>query len=209
MTFGVVISSYKYGHLAAHCIETILAQTKQFDEIYFVDDGVGDCKHLVDLYGDRVNFLFREANMGTVANFQDMLMNRVKTDYVMFLGADNWLRGDTLQKLHKHCELAMNVVTYDIIITGELKEEIWKFYENDCVHLEGDIYWRRDMKHHGSILYDVYLAKSVGGYAHNGGFRTDEDANLWEKLVKAGANLCYHPEGLLYYRRHKENFNKY
>jgi len=209
MTFGVVISSYKYGHLAAHCIETILAQTKQFDEIYFVDDGVGDCKHLVELYGDRVNFLFREANMGTVANFQDMLMNRVKTDYVMFVGADNWLRGDALEKLSKHCEFAINVVTYDIIITGELKEEIYKFYEPDCVHLEGDIYWRRELKHHGSILYDVNLAKSVGGYAHNGGYRTDEDANLWEKLVKAGANLVYHPEGLLFYRRHKENFNKY
>ena len=45
MTFSLVISSYKYGHLAAHAIESALCQTKPFDSIYFVDDGVGDCGH--------------------------------------------------------------------------------------------------------------------------------------------------------------------
>ena len=34
----VVISSYKYGHLAAHCIESVLCQTKKADKILFVDD---------------------------------------------------------------------------------------------------------------------------------------------------------------------------
>ena len=209
MTFGIVISSYKYGHLAAHCIETVLAQTKQFDEIYFVDDGVGDCNHLLDLYGDRVNFYFRNENIGTVANFQDMLMNKVDTDYVMFLGADNWLRSDTLSRLSFHCEYEGNLVTYDIQITGELRDEIYNHYRSDCTRLEGDYYWQRESKHHGSMLYDVKMARSVGGYAHNGGYRTDEDANLWEKLIKADAYLVYIPEAFLYYRRHKENFNKY
>jgi glycosyltransferase involved in cell wall biosynthesis len=209
MTFGIVISSYKYGHLAAHCIETVLAQTKQFDEIYFVDDGVGDCHHLLDLYGDRVKFIFRNENLGTVANFQDMLMNKVATDYVMFLGADNWLRSDTLSRLSFHCEYEGNLVTYDIQITGELRDEIYNHYRSDCTRLEGDYYWQRENKHHGSMLYDVKMAKSVGGYAHNGGFRTDEDANLWEKLINADAYLVYIPESFLYYRRHKENFNKY
>jgi hypothetical protein len=46
----VVISSYKYGHLAAHCIESVLCQTKKADKILFVDDGVGDCHHLPKLY---------------------------------------------------------------------------------------------------------------------------------------------------------------
>jgi len=50
MTYSVVIASYKYGHLASHCIESVLAQTKPFDKIYFVDDGAGDCGHLRYLY---------------------------------------------------------------------------------------------------------------------------------------------------------------
>jgi hypothetical protein len=50
MTYSLVIASYKYGHLAAHAIETALSQSKPFDKIYFVDDGVGDCAHLPKLY---------------------------------------------------------------------------------------------------------------------------------------------------------------
>ena len=38
----VVVASYQYGHLAAHCIESLLSQTKAPDKILFVDDGVGD-----------------------------------------------------------------------------------------------------------------------------------------------------------------------
>ena len=94
----VVIASYKYGHLAAHCIESILAQTKPADKILFVDDGVGDCSHLPPIYPE-VEYILRDKNLGTVENFQDMLM-RVTTERCMFIGADNWLRPDTLQILN-------------------------------------------------------------------------------------------------------------
>lgn len=208
MTYNVVISSYKYGHLAAHCIESVLCQNKQFDEVWFVDDAGGDCFHLNYLYGDRVNFVHRTENLGTVDNFQDML-NRIDSDYVMFLGADNWLRSDALEKLSSLCDSRGKVITYDIMVTGELRDEIYIPYKDDCYLKEGDICWKRENKHHGSMLYDVELAKTVGGYSHNGGKRSDEDLNLWDKLVNAGVSVSYLPEALLYYRRHKQNFNKY
>jgi hypothetical protein len=60
------------------------------------------------------------------------------------------------------------------------------------------------------MMYRVELAKSVGGYAHNKtSGRTDEDLNLWDKMQKSGAKVHHISESLLYYRRHKENFNKY
>jgi hypothetical protein len=60
------------------------------------------------------------------------------------------------------------------------------------------------------MLYDVNKALMVGGYEHNKkSDRTDEDENLWDKLNKAGATISHIPQGLLYYRRHKGNFNKY
>jgi glycosyltransferase involved in cell wall biosynthesis len=40
---SVVIASYKYGHLAAHCIESVLSQSKMPNTIFFVDDGAMDC----------------------------------------------------------------------------------------------------------------------------------------------------------------------
>ena len=207
MTFGLVISSYKYGHLASHCIETILAQTKPFDKVYFVDDGVGDCKHLASIYPN-IEYTLRDKNLGVVQNFQNML-ERVETQYVMFLGADNWLRSDALELIAKKVIGFNKVVTYDIMITGELKNDVAIHYPLETNETKGDIYWTRENKHHGSMLYDVKMALGVGGYAHNGGIRSDEDLNLWTKFLNRGVEIEYVNEALLYYRRHKENFNKY
>jgi glycosyltransferase involved in cell wall biosynthesis len=153
-----------------------------------------------------VEFVLRDKNLGIVANFQDML-ERVTTDMVMFVGADNWLRPDTLEQLSKE---KTDVIVCDIVVTGELRDEIRNFYPREVNHHFGDWYWSRKGQHHGSMMYDVKLALSVGGYEHNRTSpRTDEDLNLWNKLKLAGANVSHVSQGLLYYRRHRENFNKY
>lgn len=209
MTYGIVICSYRYGHLAAHAIESILSQTKKFDKIWFVDDAVGDCSHLPKLYPS-INYVLRERNLGTVDNFNEMLQ-MVDTDYVMFLGADNWLRSDALELLSNRVQAhTPDIVVYDIVVTGELKSEIYRIYGPSMYDSHGDLYWNRMGGHHGSMLYNVKLAKSVGGYAHNrSSNRTDEDEYLWNRMRSAGGRVNHLNQGLLYYRRHKENFNKY
>lgn len=210
MTYGIVIASYKYGHLAAHCVESVLCQSKKFDKIWFVDDAANDCDHIKEMYQEKIEFQSNSQNMGIVANFNQML-NKVNTDYVMFLGADNWLRPDALELLSYQMEKPMpDIITYDIIVTGELRDEIYKSYSSWMHKHEGDYYWSRRMQHHGSMLYKVKLAKGVGGYAKNNtSIRTDEDLNLWDKMTKAGAVVKHLGQGLLYYRRHNENFYKY
>lgn len=206
MNYGIVISSYRYGHLAAHSIESVLCQTRKFDKIWFVDDGVGDCFHLRELY-PQIDYTFRQDNLGTVDNFNDML-NKADTEFIMFLGADNWLRPDTLELLSQTKKA--DIIMYDIVVTGELRSEIHQFYSSWMYKYQGDYYWSRKGAHHGSMLYRTQLAKSSGGYAHNHtSSRTDEDMNLFDKMLKAGASIEHVKEGLLYYRRHKENFNKY
>lgn len=204
MTISVVIASYKYGHLAAHCIESVLSQTRKPDRVFFVDDGVGDCRHIPMLYGE-LSFTQRKKNLGVVENFQDMLMS-VETDKCLFLGADNWLRSDALELLS---EEHADIVTYDIMVTGELKDEILNRHPKQVVPLHGDHHWRRIYKHHGSMLYNAKMAKRVGGYSRSKDDKTEEDRMLWEKMLSAGASIAYVPEPLLYYRRHRENFYKY
>lgn len=202
MTISIVISSYRYGHLASHAIESVLAQTRKPDKIYFVDDGVGDCSHIPQLY-PQVIFVERETNLGTVDNFQDML-SRVDTDYVMFLGADNWLRPDTLEILEENLN---DIVTYDILVTGELKDS-WCNKYGIGKEIEGGYrYWDRSGGHHGSMLYNVKKAKEVGGYCDGYGKKTLEDQELYKRLLKSGVRVTHVPKGLLYYRRHKENYN--
>jgi glycosyltransferase involved in cell wall biosynthesis len=205
----IVISSYRYGHLAAHCIESILSQSRKPEKILFVDDGWGDCFHLKRLYPE-IDFTFREGNLGTVKNFQDML-DKVTTEYCMFLGADNWLRSDAIESLYKTVDLVNpDIVTYDIVITGELKETRTKHHKEEIERFQGDYYWSRKNSHHGSMLYRTELAKSVGGYTkYNDSHQTLEDLSLWTKMIKAGATVCSINSSLLYYRHHRLNNNTY
>lgn len=202
MTYTCVIASYKYGHLASHAIESVLAQTIKPDKILFVDDGVGDCNHLPILYPE-VEYIMRPINIGTVDNFQDML-NRVTTDYVMFLGADNWLAENTLEILSN---VEGDIRMYDIAVVGEYRNEIIKRHPGEVTDKGAYLHWSRQGGHHGSMLYKTELAKSVGGYNDGYGERTLEDQSLFNRMIKAGAKVTHTPLPLLYYRRHRTNFN--
>jgi glycosyltransferase involved in cell wall biosynthesis len=206
----IVISSYRYGHLAAHCIESILTQSTKPEKILFVDDGCGDCFHLKQIYPE-IEFIFRETNLGTVSNFQDML-EKVSTEYCMFIGADNWLRSDAIELAQKIIDLEQpDIVTYDMVLTGEKKQTRVSHHKNEIERYQGDYYWTKKNSHHGSMIYRTALAKQVGGYSkieHNF-VHTCEDWSLWNKMTAAGAKVAYINEALLYYRHHRENFNSY
>lgn len=203
----VVIASFNYGHLAAHCIETILSQSKQPDRIIFVDDGAGDCGHLPRLYPE-VNFILRNNNLGVVNNFQDILMNHVHTDRVMFVGADNWLRSDALELTSQQ---NTDLVFYDVVFTGTLKRDRLESHADEVREYQGDLYWDRTNKHHGSMLYNAKLAKQVGGYSKRTQYihQTEEDWALLDKMRHAGATQSHVAQPLLYYRRHRQNYFKY
>lgn len=205
----VVVSSYKYGHLAAHCVESILSQSVKPERVMFVDDCAGDCAHIHKHYPE-IEYYENPENYGTVKNFQNML-NKVTSKYCMFIGADNWLRSDAMKIFKTFIDLGNpDIITYDMILTGELKETRIKYHANEIVRYQGDYYWRRDNKHHGSMVYRTELAKSVGGYTkYNESHQTLEDLSLWDKMINAGAKVANINEAFLYYRHHRDNFNKY
>ena len=201
----VVIASYRYGHLAAHCIESLLAQTIPPTRILFVDDGGLDCSHLPSLYPD-IKYVLRPKNLGIVDNFQDIL-SQINTEYVLFIGADNWLRSDAIELLSN---ASTDIVTYDIVVTGELKEEILDRVPGETVPYQGDLYWDRQEQHHGSMMYRTALGQKIGyKKRYKDGFHPQEDWNLWDKMLEQGASVASIKEGLLFYRRHRENFLKY
>ena len=201
----VVIASYRYGHLAAHCIESLLSQTISPSRILFVDDGGLDCNHLPALYPD-IEYVLRDENLGVVDNFQDML-SRVDTEYVLFIGADNWLRSDAIELLSR---ASADIVTYDVIVTGELKEDILMRLPIQEFPHQGDLYWDRQQQHHGSMMYRTALGQKIGyKKRYEDGAHPQEDWNLWDKMLQQGATVASLKEGLLFYRRHRENFLKY
>ncbi|MBU3625627.1 glycosyltransferase family 2 protein [Polynucleobacter sp. JS-Safj-400b-B2] len=201
----VVIASFRYGHLAAHCIESLLSQTIRPEKILFVDDGGLDCGHLPDLYPD-IEYILRHENLGVVDNFQNIL-SQIDTEYVLFIGADNWLRSDAIELLSN---ASTDIVTYDIVVTGELKEEILDRVPGETVPYQGDLYWDRQEQHHGSMMYRTAFGQKIGyKKRYKDGIHPQEDWNLWDRMLEQGASVTSIKEGLLFYRRHRENFLKY
>jgi hypothetical protein len=182
-----VIASYRYGHLAAQAIESVLYQTKRFDRVLFVDDGVGDCAHLPEIYPE-VEFVLRPERMGIVANFNDMLA-RIQTERAMFLGADNWLDHRTLEVTSA---VDADIVSYAAWLIKAGTPELW---------------WV-DVPH-GSSLYNVAKAREVGGYEASGNHNTEEDSVMFARMRTAGASFVNLSDTLLLYRwRHRRNFNR-
>jgi glycosyltransferase involved in cell wall biosynthesis len=201
----VVIASYRYGHLAAHCIESLLSQTTPPTRILFVDDGACDCNHLPILY-PHIEYILRKKNLGVVDNFQDIL-SQISTEYVLFIGADNWLRSDAIELLSN---ASTDILTYDIVVTGELKEEILVRVPGETLPYQGDLYWNRQDQHHGSMMYRTAFGQRIGyKKRYEDGYHPQEDWNLWDKMLEQGATVASLKEGLLFYRRHRENFLKY
>jgi len=152
-----------------------------------------------------VEYVLRPENLGVVDNFQDML-SRVQTEYVLFIGADNWLRSDSIELLSG---ATTDIVTYDIVVTGELKDEILTRVPGQTHPYLGDLYWDREAQHHGSMLYRTALGKEIGYQNRFVNAHPQEDWNLWDKMMEQGASVASIKEGLLFYRRHRENFLKY
>ena len=201
----VVIASYRYGHLAAHCIESLLSHTTPPTRILFVDDGAFDCNHLPILY-PHIEYILRKKNLGVVDNFQDIL-SQISTEYVLFIGADNWLRSDAIELLSN---ASTDILTYDIVVTGELKEEILVRVPGETLPYQGDLYWNRQDQHHGSMMYRTAFGQRIGyKKRYEDGYHPQEDWNLWDKMLEQGATVASLKEGLLFYRRHRENFLKY
>lgn len=186
--------SYKYGHLVAQAIESVINQTVKPERILVVDDGVGDCD-IAKKY--EVDYLKRRKNFGIVDNFNDTL-NRVRTKRVLFLGADNWLHPETLEELNARDE---DIVTYDCYMVGN-----WDMTDMAQYRQDGYKVWKTNGTPHGSSLYDVAKAKRAGGYKPSGNKKSEEDSMLFNKMIENGATVGYVERPLLYYRKHRGNF---
>jgi hypothetical protein len=57
-------------------------------------------------------------------------------------------------------------------------------------------------------MYKTQVGKKFG-YKSSDLIHPQEDWNLWDQMIMSGASVSSVSEGLLYYRRHRENFLKY
>jgi glycosyltransferase involved in cell wall biosynthesis len=215
MTVGVAISSYKYGMYLANCLDSVFAQTKKPDQIIVVDDASDDgglTKHIADMWG--VECIVREKNMGTRDNFQDILVNHMKTDLMFFLGADNWLHPQYIERTYEQINDRVKLVGTNTYIVGEFGNMVCHIapdWYNDSRDLPMWDYKEKNLEYdnwiHGSALFDRKIAIELGGF-YPSVVTQLSDHDMWRAFYKAGWEVRKSDLPLLYYRKHRFNFNQ-
>jgi glycosyltransferase involved in cell wall biosynthesis len=97
---SVVIPAYNAEKYIGRAIDSVLAQTRQADEIIVVDDGSTDSTaDVVQAYGDKVHFIRQKNGGASVA--RNTGIEAANSEWIAFLDADDeWLPG----KLEKQIE---------------------------------------------------------------------------------------------------------
>jgi glycosyltransferase involved in cell wall biosynthesis len=194
----VAIISYRYGHLVSQAIDSVLGQTRKPDKVIVVDDGVRDCSFVKKLYPE-IELVERPRNFGIVENKNDILYHLVQTDKMIMLGADNWLRPDAIEKMEKS---SADIVSSWLYITGEEAGDT----TGELMYLEnGYVRWELPGIH-GCALHDTSKARLAGGYRASGNRKSEEDSVMFGEMIKRGATFEVIKEPLLFYRRHRHNF---
>ena len=121
----VVVISHNYGQYLPKCLSSISKQSIRPSE-YFVysDSSTDDTKEQSLLWG----FPCYEVNLGSVAETRKEALARVKTPWVLFVDADNWLKEDFLEKAWAKAQASkdpnLSCIYPTVIVTGT-DEDLW------------------------------------------------------------------------------------
>lgn len=213
---SLIIPNYNYGNFLQECIDSVLNQSVLPTEILIIDDASTDhSESILKKYDnhDLIKVIRNESNLGIVSNFSKAVAN-TSGDWVVFVGADNYVRNDFVEQYLKHSELypEASVFYSDIIIFGERAEELanqvgalptsepdnflWSFPEPTPEVIEN----LKDVNFmHGSSMFSRNWYEKVDGYQESDG---PEDHDLFYRMVAAGGTPIHVAQTTLYYRQH-------
>ena len=214
-----VIASYNYGDFLIEAVESVLSQTMLPDEILISDDCSADETEIIarafeKKYPHIIKYNRNSKNLGIIKHFNKAI-SLVNSDFVFFLGADNRIQSDYIEKSYQILNSSKNVgIAYtDYSFFGDnaklaylkmgeaLQSEIIdntifqiNFPEFDC-----DQTLKKQLNNgnfiHGSSMFRLSSFNDVGGYMKSEG---PEDYNLFKRMIesnwkakKASTNLEY------------------
>ncbi len=216
---SIIVANFNYSAYVAEAIESVLAQTTPPWEIIVIDDCSTDASmEVIERYADRVRVVHNEQNLGIVANF-NKAVGLSSGDYVAFLGGDNRMRPDYVEKcralLDTHPEAG--VAYTDMSVFGPrarlLAESVGAAKMGESVLERWEVYhWRfpeataeqiASLKErnfiHGSSMFRRAAYDQVGGYRVGDG---PEDHDLFLRMIGLGWMPVHAPWPLIEYRQH-------
>lgn len=214
-TVSLIIANYNYGRFFPEALDSVLKQTIPPDEILVIDDASTDgSQEILRRYEDQVRIVYNEKNLGIVGNF-NKAVSLTSGDYIAFLGADNRLRCDYIERCraaldtHPDAAIAYTDMTLfgkraGLLASKMLAEKVgtslaegWDIYRQHFPPPESNIQGRNFI--HGSSMYRRKAYDQAGGYQQT---ENPEDYDLFARMIAQGGKPVQVPLPLLEYRQH-------
>lgn len=216
---SLIVACYNYGRYLPEAMESVLAQTVPPDEIILIDDASTDgSAEVAARYRDVARVVVNERNLGIVDNF-NKAVGLASGDYIAFLGADNRLRSDYVERCRAALDRddAVAVAYTDMVIFGHRAADLaarvgavplassrlekwpvyaWEFPE-PTAEVRARLHERNFM--HGSSMYRRVAFDQAGGYRASAG---PEDHHLFARMLAAGWQAVRVGAPLVEYRQH-------
>jgi len=109
-TISVIITNYNYEQYVGIAIDSVIAQTRQADEIIVIDDGSSDrSRERITSYGDRVKAVFQKNTGYKIA----------KGSLILYLDADDLLYPNALELVERSYKPGTAKVQFDLDVIDE------------------------------------------------------------------------------------------
>jgi glycosyltransferase involved in cell wall biosynthesis len=204
-TVGVIITTFNHAHFLADAISSVLAQTRQADEILVVDDGSTDDPAAVVAQFAKVRMI-RQKNRGLAAARNTGLRN-CSASHIAFLDADDRLLpialevGLTCAARRPDCAFVYGAHRH-VSQTGEPRGGE-RYYP-----IIGDAYLallrENRIGMHATVIYRRDCLTEVGGFDET--LRRCEDYDLYLRISQKYP-ICSHNTIVAEYRMHDNNMS--
>lgn len=127
ITVSAIIPVYNVKRYLNRCLDSVLNQTRTFDEIIIVNDGSTDgCSEICESYAKKYKKirLLNKPNGGLVSAWMEGL-NHVSSSYICFIDSDDYISADYLESLINGCDKEIDMVCMNAtqaFDTGEKRE---------------------------------------------------------------------------------------
>lgn len=204
---SVIIPAYNAGLFIGETLESVFAQTFTNYEVIVINDGspdTEDFERAIKPYRDRIHYI-RQENGGASAA-RNAGLRAARAEFIAFLDADDVWRPDYLDAQlefiqKKNCDLACA----DAMIAGDSPDAGKTYFETlmEAAPASGEVTFLQLVSAERSLITSGVVARrqlilEVGLF--DLALRNAQDFDLWLRLARNGARLCYQRRVLLEYR---------